>query len=51
MTMKREIYRLVSRNPESTVVAEYSALADRVRDRSYQSEAELERAFIDQLTT
>lgn len=43
-------YNLVAENTQSTVVAEYSRLADRVRDAvSYQSEAELERAFIEQL--
>lgn len=43
-------YNLVAENPQSTVVAEYYKLADRVRDGvSYQSEAELERVFIKQL--
>jgi type I restriction enzyme R subunit len=42
-------YNLVAENTESTVVAEYSAYSDRVRDAGYQSEAELERAFIEQL--
>ena len=44
-------YNMVAENTESTVVAEYSAYADRVRDASHQSEAELERAFIEQLGT
>ena len=45
-------YNLVAENPQSTVVAEYYKLADRVRDGvSYQSEADLERAFIKQLET
>ncbi len=45
-------YNLVAENPQSTVVAEYKKIADRVRDAvSYQSEAELERAFIKQLET
>jgi type I restriction enzyme R subunit len=45
-------YNLVAENTQSTVVAEYYKLADRVRDGiSYQSEAELERAFIKQLET
>lgn len=45
-------YNLVAENPQSTVVAEYFKLADRVRDGlSYQSEAALERAFIKQLET
>ncbi len=45
-------YNLVAENTQSTVVAEYYKLADRVRDGvSYQSEADLERAFIKQLET
>lgn len=44
-------YNLVASNTESTVVADYNTSADQVRDGSYQSEAELERAFIEQLTT
>jgi len=45
-------YNLVAENTQSTVVAEYRRLVDRVRDAvSYQSEAELERAFIEQLKT
>jgi type I restriction enzyme, R subunit len=40
-------YNLVSENNQSTVVAEYAF--DTVRDSSYQSEAELEKAFIKQL--
>ena len=45
-------YNLVAENTQSTVVAEYYRPADRVRDGiSYQSEAELERAFIKQLET
>ncbi len=45
-------YNLVAENTQSTVVAEYYKLADRVRDGvSYQSEADLERAFIRQLET
>ena len=43
-------YNLVAQNAESTVVAEYDGYADRVHDGgAYQSEAELERAFIEQL--
>lgn len=43
-------YNLVAENPQSTVVAEYHKIADRVRDAAaYQSEAELERFFIKQL--
>lgn len=37
-------FNLVSENPESTVVGEYTAYA--TRGKTYQSEAELERAFI-----
>jgi len=45
-------YNLVVENTQSTVVAEYHKLVDRVRDSSsYQSEADLERAFIKQLET
>lgn len=40
-------YHLVSQNPESTVVAEYRA--EYQAHRAYQTEAELERAFIEQL--
>ncbi len=51
--LQKEIkYNLVAENTQSTVVAEYRKSADRVEDRSsYQSEAELERAFIKQLET
>jgi len=45
-------YNLVAENPQSTVVAEYYKPAEMVRDgSSYQSEADLERAFIKQLET
>lgn len=45
-------YNLVAENTQSTVVAEYHRPVDRVRDgNTYQSEAELERAFIKQLET
>ena len=52
-------YNLVAENSHlpaseagSTVVAEYRKVVDRVQDgASYQSEAELERAFIEQLKT
>ena len=40
-------YNLVAENPQSTVVAEYTP--DKKRAAHYQSEAELERAFIEQL--
>jgi type I restriction enzyme R subunit len=42
-------YNLVAENPQSTVVSEYTPSGIRVSH--YQSEAELEKAFIDQLTT
>lgn len=51
MSDKPAHYSLVASNPESTVVADYRAFADQVRDGSYQSEAALEQAFIEQLTT
>jgi len=40
-------YDLVAENPQSTVVAEY--VAEYRTAKSYQSEAELDRAFIEQL--
>jgi len=40
-------YNVVVENPQSTVVAEYTAVYRTAR--TYQSEAELERAFIEQL--
>lgn len=40
-------YNLVAENPQSTVVAEYTP--DKKRATHYQNEAELERAFIEQL--
>src|SRR3989338_7939761 len=40
-------YNLVAENPQSTVVAEYTP--DKKRAIHYHSEAELERAFIEQL--
>jgi type I restriction enzyme R subunit len=40
-------YNLVAENPNSTVVAEYTPAARRASD--YQSEAELERVFVEQL--
>lgn len=43
-------YNLVAENPQSTVVGEYS-IDNLLRDSGYQSEAQLEQAFIDQLTT
>jgi type I restriction enzyme R subunit len=47
MNNKNHRYNLVAENPQSTVVAEYTPNALRVAH--YQSEAELERAFIEQL--
>ncbi len=41
-------YAMVAENPESTVVAEYESLFE--REQFYQSEAALEKAFIDLLT-
>lgn len=40
-------YKLISENTESTVVAEYQS--EYKKETSYQSEAELEKAFIEQL--
>ena len=40
-------YKVVAENPQSTVVAEYTAVYRTAK--TYQSEAELERAFIEQL--
>ncbi len=40
-------YNLVAENPQSTVVGEYTP--DKKRSENYQSEADLERAFIKQL--
>ncbi len=42
------MYNIVAENPESTVVAEYQPLLR--KETSYQSEAELEKALIKQLT-
>lgn len=42
-------YSIVSENPESTVVSEYQPPLR--RETSYQTEAELEKVFIDQLQT
>lgn len=51
MSDKKVYYNLIVENPQSTVVAEYTSYPDRVRESHYQSEAELERAFIEQLGT
>jgi len=42
-------YTLIAENPESTVVAEYQPLYR--RETTFQSEADLEKAFIEQLQT
>jgi len=42
-------YALVAENPESTVVAEYQPLYH--KETTFQSEADLEKAFIEQLQT
>lgn len=42
-------YSVVSENPESTVVTEYQSQYS--REATYQSEAELEKAFVEQLQT
>ncbi len=42
-------YSLVAENPESTVVAEYQS--DYKREQHHQSEADLEKAFVEQLQT
>lgn len=47
--MKNNKYNLVAESTQSTVVAEY--VSDKKRVVSYQSEAELEKAFIKQLET
>ncbi len=45
--MPKNKYNLVAENPQSTVVAEYTP--DKKRSSQYQSEEELEKAFIKQL--
>jgi len=47
--METKKYDLISQNTESTVVAEYSP--NKKREKYYQSEDELEKAFIKQLET
>ena len=42
-------YKIVAENPESTVIAEYQPFSR--KEFSYQSESELENAFIEQLKT
>ncbi len=44
-------YNIVSQNNESTVVADYSEIANNLRESTYQSEAELEKEFIKQLVS
>lgn len=47
--MKNDTYNLIIENPQSTVVAVFTP--DKKRAEQYQSEADLERAFIEQLQT
>lgn len=47
--MNNQNYNIVSQNNESTVVADYSVIANNLREHTYQSEAELEKEFIKQL--
>ncbi|WKZ30731.1 MAG: type I restriction endonuclease subunit R [Candidatus Dojkabacteria bacterium] len=47
--MNNKRYNMVTQSAESTVVSEYTREANMLRDAGYQSEAELERAFIQQL--
>jgi len=49
MSDKPTYYNMVAQGSESTVVAQYVRDANMVRDASYQSEADLEQAFIKQL--
>ena len=51
MTSNPVFYKTISQNNESTVVAQYVANYNFLRDANYQSEAELEQAFIEQLKT
>lgn len=46
---KQTYYNMVAQSSESTVVAEYARDANMVRDSGYQSENDLEQAFIKQL--
>lgn len=49
MSDKQTYYNMVAQNSESTVVAQYVRDANIVRDAGYQSESDLEQAFIKQL--
>ncbi len=49
MSDKINYYKIVAQNAKSTVVAEYMRDGTMIQDTSYQSEADLERAFIKQL--
>ncbi len=42
-------YNMVAQNTESTVVSKYVSNTNTLRDAKYQTEAELEKAFIEQL--
>lgn len=46
---KQTYYNMVAQGSESTVVAEYTRESNMVRDSGYQSENDLEQAFIKQL--
>ncbi len=49
MSDKPTHYRMVAENAQSTVVSEYKSSSHTVREASYQSEADLESAFVKQL--
>lgn len=49
MLNKQTYYNMVAQNSESTVVAQYVRDSNMVRDAGYQSESDLEQAFIKQL--
>ncbi len=42
-------YKLISENPESTIVSEYNS--ERTKETNYQTESDLEKEFIKQLTS
>lgn len=50
MSDNKAHYQLIAENLQSTVVSEYKSYPDSVREVHYQSEADLERAFMEQLT-
>lgn len=49
MLNKQTYYNMVAQNSESTVVAQYVRDSNMMRDAGYQSESDLEQAFIKQL--